>query len=590
MAIISVIVPCYNVENYVGRCIDSIINQSIGINNIELILVNDASTDGTLDVLSGYEQMYPESIMVINCEQNGKQGTARNIGMMYSTGEYITFVDADDCIEPAMLRYMYQCAVQYDCDLVDCYFDAFRNEPVWGCEIKGAQLFEINSVENRKQMLMYTCNREAVWGKLYKRELIMDNAISFPEKLFYEDCFFSQMIAMYVHRYCRTDTSFYHYFHNDVGVMNDRTSTDRIIMKAEAEEKLLNELIYRGLTDDKLSPYHDELEYIAINNILFCSYNFCLSTGASLLATPMYELLGRIKVMFPDFIHNTYILGSEDNCSALVEVLEGLERAKEAARDYVEEDEAKYLKDRDEYIMQAGSDADFKFDEKNQFKCLSDYREEAGSVDAHYFFQDVYAANKVMKSGVRHIYDIGSRIDGYISHLLSMDIKVTMIDIRPLPEHIDNLDFIQGNAMDLSNIEEGSVPVLSCLHALEHFGLGRYGDAVDYYGWKKALMGYVRILKNGGILYLSVPVGKEQKVMFNAHRIYRPWTIVRTAVDDMRLEEFTYFHQGVRTTLDFTHDDDMEHIASILENVADNYLGNYDCGIFTFRKEGQADE
>lgn len=103
-------------------------------------------------------------------------------------------------------------------------------------------------------------------------------------------------------------------------------------------------------------------------------------------------------------------------------------------------------------------------------------------------------------------------------------------------------------------------------------------------------MGYVRILKNGGILYLSVPVGKEQKVMFNAHRIYRPWTIVRTAVDDMRLEEFTYFHQGVRTTLDFTHDDDMEHIASILENVADNYLGNYDCGIFIFRKEGQADE
>ena len=87
MAIISVIVPCYNVEKYVGRCIDSIINQSIGIDNIELILVNDASTDATLDVLSGYEQMYPESIMVINCEQNGKQGTARNIGMMYSTGE-----------------------------------------------------------------------------------------------------------------------------------------------------------------------------------------------------------------------------------------------------------------------------------------------------------------------------------------------------------------------------------------------------------------------------------------------------------------------------------------------------------------------
>ena len=63
---------------------------------------------------------------------------------------------------------------------------------------------------------------------------------------------------------------------------------------------------------------------------------------------------------------------------------------------------------------------------------------------------------------------------------------------------------------------------------------------------------------------------------------------MRTAVDDMRLEEFTYFHQGVRTTLDFTHDDDMEHIASILENVADNYLGNYDCGICIFKISSEA--
>ena len=65
---------------------------------------------------------------------------------------------------------------------------------------------------------------------------------------------------------------------------------------------------------------------------------------------------------------------------------------------------------------------------------------------------------------------------------------------------------------------------------------------------------------------------------------------MRTVADDMRLEEFTYFHYGVRTTLDFTHEDDVEYISSILENVADNYLGDYDCGIFIFRKERQVHE
>lgn len=313
-------------------------------------------------------------------------------------------------------------------------------------------------------------------------------------------------------------------------------------------------------------------------------YNACAASGKCLLETPMYELVNRIKKLFPDFIHNAYILKSEDECVALVTVLEGLEQTKEAARDYETEDRQKYLNDRDEYIRQSCGDEEFVYDEANELRCLSDYRAEAGNIDARYFFQDIYVANRVMKSGVKHIYDIGSRVEGYISHLLSMEIKVTMIDIRPLPERIDNLDFIQGNAMDLRNLESESVPVLSCLHALEHFGLGRYGDTVDYYGWKKALLGYTRILKSGGMLYLSVPVGKQQKVMFNAHRIFRPSTIVRELACEMSIQEFTYFHNGVKTTIDFSHDNNTERVIGILDSVADDYLGEYDCGIFILRK------
>lgn len=115
MAMVSIIVPCYQVEKYIRRCVDSIINQSIGFENIELILVDDASTDGTLEILRKYEKMYP-GIIVIECEKNGRQGTARNIGLQYATGKYIGFVDADDWIEPDMYEHMYLIAEEYSVD------------------------------------------------------------------------------------------------------------------------------------------------------------------------------------------------------------------------------------------------------------------------------------------------------------------------------------------------------------------------------------------------------------------------------------------------------------------------------------------
>lgn len=99
---ISVIVPCYNCAEYVSNCINSILNQTIGFENIELLLIDDASTDNTSDILKKYEERYPDNIGVILCEKNGRQGTARNIGLQYASGEYVSFVDSDDWIRSDM--------------------------------------------------------------------------------------------------------------------------------------------------------------------------------------------------------------------------------------------------------------------------------------------------------------------------------------------------------------------------------------------------------------------------------------------------------------------------------------------------------
>ena len=211
----------------------------------------------------------------------------------------------------------------------------------------------------------------------------------------------------------------------------------------------------------------------------------------------------------------------------------------------------------------------FKYNKKNINRQLYDRYENAGSLDAHYFLQDLYVANCIINDNTKVHYDIGSRIDGFLAHLLSADILVYMIDIRPLDVDINNLKFIKGNATDLNGIADGTIDSLSSLHALEHFGLGRYGDQIDPQGWNKALNEYARILKKNGVLYLSVPIGYENKLCFNAHRIFYPKTIVE-AISSLKLEEFVYIkNMKLIVCDDYNKYDEKE---------------DYLCGIFKFTK------
>ena len=163
---------------------------------------------------------------------------------------------------------------------------------------------------------------------------------------------------------------------------------------------------------------------------------------------------------------------------------------------------------------------DFKASIKNLFICLNDWDDSAGSL-GYYFFQDLWAAKKIFNKKPSQHFDIGSRVDGFIANVLTF-MPVTMIDIRPLPDKIENLKFIQADATNLENISDNSIESLSSLCAPEHFGLGRYGDPVDAEACFKALKAMQRVLKIDGTLYIAVPVGEENGVAFNAHRIFKP--------------------------------------------------------------------
>ncbi|MBZ5684383.1 MAG: DUF268 domain-containing protein [Acidobacteriia bacterium] len=179
---------------------------------------------------------------------------------------------------------------------------------------------------------------------------------------------------------------------------------------------------------------------------------------------------------------------------------------------------------------------------------LSDYRGSAGVARGHYFHQDLWAARKIFgRRPPRHL-DVGSRIDGFIAHLLVF-MNVEVIDALPLKGRVAGLSFQQGDARSLAGLKDNSIVSLSSLHAAEHFGLGRYSDPVDPWAHTKFMNSLERVLSSGGILYFSVPIGRE-RLEFNAHRIFDISTIL-TQFKNLRLVSFSYvddagdFHEDV---------------------------------------------
>lgn len=227
----------------------------------------------------------------------------------------------------------------------------------------------------------------------------------------------------------------------------------------------------------------------------------------------------------------------------------------------------------DKYRSQNKDDR-FLLKKRDMWLIASDYDKEAAAPMEHYFAQDIWAARHIFEQMPADHYDIGSRLDGFLAHLLVFLPSVTYIDVRPLPFKIDRLSFLQGNASNLSGLADSSVSSLSSLHAVEHFGLGRYGDPVEPDAWFKALMEFERVLAPGGRLYLGVPVGPANKLIFNAHRIFRPDTII-SSFQNLTLTEFSLIKKGA-FTWDVTTPDELSQIIPAIPE--------YSCGLYVFTK------
>jgi hypothetical protein len=199
--------------------------------------------------------------------------------------------------------------------------------------------------------------------------------------------------------------------------------------------------------------------------------------------------------------------------------------------------------------------------------CLGDWTSYT-PFDAHYFYQGAWLARKVVNSkSIDHV-DIAS--SALTISVLSANVDTTFVDYRPLKANLSGLKSVAGNILDLS-FKNGSVASLSCLHVIEHIGLGRYGDPLDPEGSVKAARELERIVSEGGSLYLSTPVGRE-RICFNAHRVFSPLTIV-SLFPNLELVDFSF----------------VDDVGEFHQNIELSYAEklDYGCGMFHFTKSAE---
>ena len=200
---------------------------------------------------------------------------------------------------------------------------------------------------------------------------------------------------------------------------------------------------------------------------------------------------------------------------------------------------------------------------------LADRHAAAGTARGHYFLQDIWAAQRVhARSPAEHV-DVGSRVDGFVAHVASF-LPVKYVDIRAIQTAVPNLVGVQGSVCALPFADQ-SLESLSCLHVIEHIGLGRYGDPLDPDGWAKGLKELQRVLKPGGELLIGTPCGRS-RVVFHAHRVFSPPQITG-AMPELELVEFSLIESN--TTTAWIENADPGTAARNIE---------FGCGLFRFRR------
>ncbi len=231
-----------------------------------------------------------------------------------------------------------------------------------------------------------------------------------------------------------------------------------------------------------------------------------------------------------------------------------------------------YFFDYSKIKKQKGHDSKFYFG--NNYPILGERFSESGTMSGHYFHQDLFIARKIFVNNPKRHLDIGSRTDGFVAHV-AVYRKIEIINIRNQTSKVTNIIFRRADLMQLPDDMINAYDSISSLHAIEHFGLGRYGDPIDYNGYEKAIINITKILQTGGIFYFSVPIG-PQRIEFNAHRVFSVRFLLDLFKNCFTLNSFSFVDDN---------GDLFENVELTQIEINRNYGCHYGCGIFELIKK-----
>ena len=255
--LLSIIVPVYNMtaDNKLNHCLDSLLNQTLR-DEYEIIAVDDCSTDDSLSVLRDYERKYPDKIKVVESECNNRQGGAKNRGLRHATGKWLGFVDSDDWVSPDMYEKLINKANETGADLVGCDYS-----------IVDRYTFDIGTVDenntdsqtgilDEEKHKSHILRSGSMVVKIYLREVVEKNNLTFPEKIFYEDNCAAQVWSYYFTHFERVPEPLYYY----LTVPESTThyiSWSKCLDRMKAGECFISESKQRGFYD----RYREEIDY-----------------------------------------------------------------------------------------------------------------------------------------------------------------------------------------------------------------------------------------------------------------------------------------------------------------------------------------
>ncbi len=293
---VSVIIPVYNVELYLKKCLDSIINQTL--KDIEIIVVNDGSPDNSQKIIDEYKKKDKRIVSLI--KENGGQGSARNLGLKKASGEYIAYIDSDDWLDSNMLERLYEKAVMKDSDIVIC---GYKN--IYPTRTEDFLLDEklMNDTIQGKNSRLF--NPIGTWCKLYKRKFLLESDILFTtDKVWYEDLSYTVKLLVLTDKIEYANLPMYNYLIRENSTMNNSK-----ILKNLDLLIAFNDIIDFFVGKSLYNKFYSELEFLAIEHILIYGVTrVCRIVGdKNTKAEVIKQFKNYINNKFPNYKKNKYL-------------------------------------------------------------------------------------------------------------------------------------------------------------------------------------------------------------------------------------------------------------------------------------------